>query len=178
MGIVLLSTSESVEVVDDADRFLFVAPLEECKSRGLLHRTVCVFLRNSLGQILLQQRSISDDWLPGKWTVSCSGHVRAGEIPADAADRELREELGMNKRQKFVFKEFLPPITWSNKTEFEVAYAFECVSDAKISINRTEVQQVKFVLPDEINAIAKNNPDDFTPDAIILLQRYLHRGQK
>jgi isopentenyl-diphosphate Delta-isomerase len=172
-----LTSSEIIEVVDEKDRVLFLAPLDECKRKGLLHRTVCVFLRNRSDQILLQQRSLTDDWLPGKWTVSCSGHIKAGERSDDAACRELKEELGIEEHPSFLFKQFLPPITWSESIEHEVAYAFECVTDAKVHINTDEVEQVKFVTPGVFKIIAKSNPEDFTPDAIILLQRYLQEAE-
>ncbi|HYB03612.1 MAG TPA: NUDIX domain-containing protein [Nitrososphaerales archaeon] len=98
-----MSSEEIVEVVDESDNVLYSASLEKCKLEGLLHRSVAIVLLNSLGEILLQQRSSSDDWLPGKWTVSATGHLKAGEAPSDASARELKEELGVTGKPAFLF---------------------------------------------------------------------------
>ncbi len=171
-----MADNEVVEVVNEDDQVLYETTLEECKKKGLLHRAVAVFLRNSQGQVLLQRRSISDDWLPGKWTVSCTGHVRAGENPSHGSSRELREELGIAASPAFLFKEVLPKITWSGLTEYEVAYAFDVKSDSKIQIDPGEVDQVRFLTPSACLALIQDRPEDLTPDTIILLQNYLQRS--
>jgi len=167
---------EQVEVVDEYDRVLYTTSLAECKSLGLIHRTVCVFVRNSDGLILLQQRSLLDDWLPGRWTVSCSGHIKAGENPEEASVRELEEELGIVAKPKFLFKELLPKITWETSIEHEIAYAFETESLGEPRINPNEVEKVQYVSQSDFSTHARSSPDDFTPDAIILLQKYLHEA--
>ncbi|HVB12820.1 MAG TPA: NUDIX domain-containing protein, partial [Nitrososphaerales archaeon] len=96
--------SELVDVVDKSDRVLETRTLDECLKLGLLHRAVTVFLRNSKGQMFLQQRSKEDDWLPGMWTASCTGHVKSGEDAEAAAARELDEELGIACSPIFLFK--------------------------------------------------------------------------
>jgi isopentenyl-diphosphate delta-isomerase len=93
---IFLPEDELVEVIDADNIPLSTKTLSECKMRGLLHRSVTVFLRNSLGEIFLQQRSLKDNWFPGRWTAFSTGHVKAGESPSDAAKRELVEELGLN----------------------------------------------------------------------------------
>ena len=59
------------------------------------HRTVvhlCVFNRH--GQLLIQQRSKEKHSYPLRWDVTAAGAVDAGETSRQAAERELREELG------------------------------------------------------------------------------------
>ena len=61
----------------------------------LIHKSVHVVVLDSTGtKILLQKRSHSKDIQPGKWDTAVGGHVAAGESVADAAIRELAEELG------------------------------------------------------------------------------------
>lgn len=46
------------------------------------------------GRVLLCHRSPGRRWYPGVWDLA-GGHVEAGESPARALVRELREELGI-----------------------------------------------------------------------------------
>ena len=119
-----LTTNEDVDVVDESDEPLYTASLEECRKKGLLHRSIAIFMQNSREEILLQQRSFSDDWLPGKWTVSSTGHVRAGELPSSASVRELKEELGVDGVPIFLSMYKLPKITSFEYTEYEIDLCF------------------------------------------------------
>jgi isopentenyldiphosphate isomerase len=65
VDVVLRSAMELVDVVSEDDAVLFKASLNECKRLGLLHRTVAVFVLNTNEELLLQQRSFNDDWMPG-----------------------------------------------------------------------------------------------------------------
>ena len=59
------------------------------------HRTVvhlCVF--NHRGELLVQRRSAEKFTYPLRWDVTAAGAVDAGETSRQAAERELREELG------------------------------------------------------------------------------------
>ena len=59
------------------------------------HRTVvhlCVF--NSSGELLVQRRSAEKVSYPLRWDVTAAGAVDAGETSRQAAERELREEMG------------------------------------------------------------------------------------
>ena len=81
----------------DADR----APLGKVVPRGthlqdgehILVVHACIFNRS--GAMLIQQRSPQKSSFPGYWDVSAAGAVRAGETGREAAERETREELGL-----------------------------------------------------------------------------------
>lgn len=171
--IISLPVSEEVDVVDEDDHSLFVTTVEECKNKGLLHRSVAVFLRNSGRKILLQRRGLTDDWLPGKWTISSTGHVRAGENPETAASRELQEELGIAAEPAFILKQLLPKIPWKGKIEYELAFVFDAISDGAVTIDPAEVEEVRFLSLDECTFLIVNRPEDLTPDAVILFRKYL-----
>jgi len=86
---------EVVDVVDARDRPLAVLPLEEVHRQRLLHRSVLVLAYDAAGKVYLQRRSAAKALYPGRFDVSASGHVQAGEAREDAARRELAEELGL-----------------------------------------------------------------------------------
>lgn len=91
----LSSAGELVEVVDELDRPLAVLPLVEVHKQRLCHRSVMVLVYNPRGKIFLQKRNQAKTSYPGRWDISATGHVRAGESGEDAALRELHEELGI-----------------------------------------------------------------------------------
>ena len=63
--------AELFDVVDAEDRVIGQATRSEVHARGLLHRASHVFVFNSDGQLLLQQRSATKDAHPLCWTSSC-----------------------------------------------------------------------------------------------------------
>jgi len=79
---------------------------------------------NSEGQLFLQKRSMEKDVQPGKWDMSVGGHVDAGEEPADAAARELSEELGVDG----LLPEYHYHYIWESEIESEYirTYSVRC----------------------------------------------------
>lgn len=67
----------------------------EAHRAGWFHPTVHVWLYNTKGQILIQQRGSQKDVHPLLWDVSVAGHVSAGEKIPVAALREVEEEVGL-----------------------------------------------------------------------------------
>jgi len=61
----------------------------------LWHPTVNVWILNSAGEVLLQQRGKQAELHPDLWDVAIGTHVRPGEDPTDAAVRCLQTELGV-----------------------------------------------------------------------------------
>ncbi len=167
-----LTESELVDIVNEEDKVIGTRTLGECLRAGLLHREVTVFLRDSNGQILLQQRSKSDDWLPGKWTASCTGHVKAGEDPVIAATRELKEELGISIRPRYLFKFVVPEIQYMGKIEREINLVFEANGDGQVKIDPKEVEQVVFFPIQACKEFFRSNIDMITLDARIAFDKY------
>lgn len=167
-----LPENELVDIVNEEDVVLGSRTLGECLRLGLLHREVTVFLRNSKDELLLQQRSKSDDWLPGKWTASCTGHVKLGEDPLAAAERELKEEVGISVKPVFLFKLVVPKIRHLDKIEYEVDIVFEACSDDTPRVDKTEVEKVVFLSPDDCKHFFKEKSEDITLDARLAFQRY------
>lgn len=69
---------------------------------------VGIVLINADGAVLLQLRSRRARAEPDRWSVP-GGHVEPGELPADAACRELAEETGLRMENLEPFCQFLRP---------------------------------------------------------------------
>lgn len=83
-------------LVDQADTELGLADKMEVHRFGSLHRAVSVFVFDSAGRLLLQQRSRSKYHSSGLWSNSCCTHPLPGEPALDAAHRCLRKEMGFD----------------------------------------------------------------------------------
>ena len=86
---------EEVILVDINDQEIGRMEKLEAHRKGLLHRALSVFIFNSKHELLLQQRALHKYHSAGLWTNTCCSHPRAGEQVIDAANRRLKEEMGM-----------------------------------------------------------------------------------
>ncbi len=161
---------ELVEVVDREDEAVGRAPLRACLREGLLHRAVAVLVVRPDGTLLLQRRSVRDLWHPGRWTLSCTGHVKAGETYLQAAKRELGEELGISARVTPVAKLLLPRIRSRGLIEWEHVSLFVSSSGAEPTPDPVELEEVRPLKADEVKKMMRGRR--LTPDAKILLASY------
>lgn len=64
--------------------------------KGLWHKSVHVWILNDKNQILLQYRCAEKKLYPNTWDCSFAGHISAGESSIQAAQREGKEEIGID----------------------------------------------------------------------------------
>jgi len=86
---------ETFDIVNEKDEVVGAANQAEVYDKHLTHRIVHIFILNNKGEILLQKRGETCSYLPGYWSTSVGGHVRAGETYIGGAGREAKEELGI-----------------------------------------------------------------------------------
>jgi isopentenyldiphosphate isomerase len=170
-----LPEEELVDVVDEHDVPTGTARLGDCLARGLLHRAVAVLVVRSNGDLLLQQRSKRDLWHPGLWTLSSTGHVRAGETYDAAAVRELDEELGITAKLGRLQKLLIPPIRSGGLTEREWVTSYFARTDMRCAIDASEVEGVIEVRAPRLRQMFADGT--MTPDSVILLTEILKHLQ-
>jgi isopentenyl-diphosphate delta-isomerase len=87
---------EHVVLVDPQNAVLGTLPKAQVHTLETpLHRGFSVFIFNQHGELLLQQRSFAKVTWAGFWSNSCCGHPALGEAVADAIQRRVGFELGM-----------------------------------------------------------------------------------
>lgn len=139
---------EWFDVVDEQDTVVGRRTRGACHAdRNLIHRCVFILVYHPDGRILWQQRSQSKDTHPGCWVTSASGHVDAGESYAQAAERELHEELGIATPLTYLDK-FL----WRYPQESEWAAVFRTRCAGPFRIARREIETVAFMSAAELFA--------------------------
>ena len=87
---------EILDVVDDKNNVIGEATEADVYAKQLHHRIVHVMIFNDRGEMFLQQRSAKKNFCPGHWVTSAGGHVLKGESMMVGANRELKEELGID----------------------------------------------------------------------------------
>ena len=89
------AASELVEVVDEAGHVLEVVTRAEMRARRLRHRCTYIVVVDLSRRLVVHQRALWKDVWPGRWDVAFGGVVGVGEDWGAAAQRELREEAGI-----------------------------------------------------------------------------------
>jgi isopentenyl-diphosphate delta-isomerase len=153
---------EQVILVDESDQPLGVMEKMEAHRLAVLHRAFSVFIFNSRGEMLLQQRAQEKYHSAGLWTNACCSHPRPGEDTRAAAVRRLREELGFITDLQKLF-EFTYRTAYENGlTEFEFDHVFVGTYDRDVSPNRAEVSDYRYLSLSEIEAELFSAPETFT----------------
>ena len=154
-------------VVDEDDRVIGKATREECHEKGLIHRSVYVFILNSKGELFIQKRSPLKDLYPGYYTGSATGHVEYGEDYTQAALRELKEELGISPPIKFVSK-----FKCFSETEKELSALFIGLWDGKIRFNNKEISEGFFMKFEELKRDIETGKKKFAPGFYVALKAF------
>ena len=90
------AADELIVFVDDDGTPIGIGPkLQSHNAQTKLHLAFSVFIFNSQGEVLLQQRAMTKKTWPGVWSNSCCGHVMLRESTGHAAARRLKKELGL-----------------------------------------------------------------------------------
>lgn len=166
---------EFVVLIDEQDNPIGLMEKQEAHVAGLLHRAFSVFVFNSKGQLLLQQRADEKYHSPGLWTNSCCSHPREGETYEEAAHRRLVEELGFDceieEKFLFIYKAKLGEQLF----EHELDRVFVGYYDGPIEFNTDEVKAVKWIDMDELIQDIENRPEKYTAWFKIIFEKYLSK---
>jgi len=152
----------SVILVDEHDRQTGIMDKMEVHEKGLLHRAFSIFIFNSKGEMLLQQRAAGKYHSPLLWTNSCCSHPLPGEEVQDAATRRLEEEMGFQTPLRKAFS-FIYQTSFDNGlTEYEFDHVFVGTYDGLVSPDAAEVAEYEYVKPDQVEADIAVYPQRYT----------------
>ena len=135
---------EKVILVDKTDHPIGEMEKQEAHIKGVLHRAFSIFIFNSKGEVLLQQRALHKYHSGGLWTNTCCSHPRNGETTIQAANRRLKEEMGMScsltEEFTFIYKAKLD----NDLYEHELDHVLFGTTDLLPQINKEEVADYKY----------------------------------
>ena len=151
-------------LVDESDKALGFKSKSEChEGNGTLHRAFSVFIFNPLGQLLIQKRSSNKELWDLHWSNSCCSHPKKNEQMELAVKRRLKEELGIECPVHYLYK-----FTYHAKykdlgSEHELCHVYVGLFDGEIKANPEEIDDWKFIKPDDLQERIRNSKKDYTP---------------
>ncbi|MFT4308475.1 MAG: NUDIX hydrolase [Candidatus Woesearchaeota archaeon] len=159
-------STERVDVVDENDRVLRTAARSDVSDAEIL-RVAVVFIRTSDEKILLQLRSKNAHRYPSHWDCAAGGHVSTGESYAQAAKRELEEELGIACSLEHLGTHL---ITLSDGRRHHCAF-FIGEHDGPYTMLEDELDEVCAFTSDEVRTMIETEP--FHPECRFGLAEYV-----
>lgn len=165
---------EFVVLVDENDNEIGIQEKIKAHKDAKLHRAFSIFIFNSEGEMLLQQRACDKYHSGCLWTNATCSHPRPGENIEQAAHRRLQEEMGfdteLTKSFDFIYKaEFDQGLT-----EHEFDHVFLGQYDGPIKLNAEEAEDYKWIDLNTLKKEIKDNPDRYTVWFRIALDRVLN----
>lgn len=153
---------EHVILVDEQDNQLGLMPKMEAHEKAVLHRAFSVFIFNSDGDLMLQQRAAHKYHSPLLWTNTCCSHQRDGESNIEAGKRRLVEEMGFSTELKEVFS-FIYKAPFDNGlTEHELDHVMVGYFDGVPEVNPEEVASFKWMSLEAIKEDIELHPNLYT----------------
>lgn len=153
---------QQVILVNEKDEITGTAGKMEAHEKGLLHRAFSVFIFDKQGRMLLQQRAMGKYHSGGLWSNACCSHPAPGEAMEQAAQKRLKEEMGLDLPVLKVF-DFVYKANFSNGlVEHEYDHVFVGEYDGPVDFNKDEVMDCRYKTMQEIHSSLKNEPQNYT----------------
>jgi len=122
-----------------------------------------VFIFNTRGEVLLQQRSAAKRLWPLFWSNSCCSHPRQTERVEDAAARRVREELGIEAPLRYLYKFQYHAAFEELGAERELCAVFVGKTDRTVQVDPAEIAAWRYVAPAALTRELADHPECFTP---------------
>ncbi len=158
------------EVDDQGNTIAEIDKVAAHENGGVWHRAISVFLFNSEGRLLIQQRAKSKYHFAGLWANSCCSHPGAFETPVEAAERAMMVELGVAALVREVgvvrYEAF---DSLSGMTEREHDHVLVGRFDGLVSPNQDEVSETRWIEIAALRQEISRNPAEFAPWLKVIL---------
>ena len=170
---------EACILVDEGDQVVGCETKRNCHlntniRQGMLHRAFSVFLFNSKGDLLLQQRSAAKITFPGCFTNPCCSHPLYTPLEMEeqdalgvkrAAQRKLLQELGIPPEQvplecfHYLTRIHYRAASDAKWGEHEIDYILFLQADVDLKVNPNEVQSCRYVSQDQLRDLMHSATD-------------------
>lgn len=155
--------SDQLILVNERDEPVGTCEKMEAHQKGLLHRAFSIFIFDSKGRMLLQQRALKKYHSGGCWTNACCSHPFPAEDNGDAAIRRLHEEMGFSTPLTKVFDFCYRADVDNGLTEHEFDHVFIGVYEGPVQLNPDEAMDYCYKSMQEIRESMELHAERYTP---------------
>jgi isopentenyl-diphosphate Delta-isomerase len=153
---------QKVVLVNELDEPIGEMDKMEVHRKGLLHRAFSIFIFDSKGNMLIQQRAADKYHGAFLWTNTCCSHPLPGEGPEEAAKRRLAEEMGFHTTLQEVFSFTYHAEVENDLIEHEFDHVFTGEYNGPVHPNPHEVAAYKYVSMKQLKQQLQQHPEHFT----------------
>jgi len=152
---------ELLDIVDGQDNIIGQDTKDNKFKKGLISRNVAIFVLDDNKKLLIVKRSSRKRSFPNRYDLAACGNVKVSESYKEAAEREVKEELGIKCDLKFlgkIFNKFK-----ENNTEikyFTGIFLGYFPGEVKLSDELVELRKLSV---EEVEGLVNKNKDLFTP---------------
>lgn len=162
---------EQVILVTRNNRKIGIEEKIKAHREGKLHRAFSIFIFNSKGESLIQQRAITKYHSGGLWSNTVCSHPKPTETYQQAVHRRLKEEMGfdckLEKISCFIYK--------TNFQSGLIENEYDCVFigkfDGEPKPNTQEIMDYKWISTEELRQDILKNPKKYSVWLITALKR-------
>lgn len=167
-----MSATELVDIVNEQDEVVAVVPRQVMRQKMLPHRASYIVVQDAAERFLVEIRTLNKDYAPGMFDACVGGVVQAGEDPLLSAQRELKEEIGLDS-SAVQFKSLGKlQIKYQSHPSFLIGYLF-LARGSFISVRqKSEVSGIMMLSSSELS----NLQSSCTYDSYIAYQEIMRRA--
>ena len=158
----LVMDKQQIVLVNESDEPIGIMKKMEAHEKGLLHRAFSVFIFDSNGKMLLQQRAAEKYHGAYLWTNACCSHPLPGEDLMVAAQRRLQQEMGFTTELVEIFSFIYKAQVENNLVEHEFDHVFTGQYEGKILPDPHEVSGFYYERMDQVKYEIETTPGKFT----------------
>jgi len=163
--------NKKIDVVNEQGEIVTRSSIEEVHKKGLLHKSVHIFIIDSQGRLFCRQISLKKRVYSGWWSTSVGAHVLSGQTCDQVAQESLLHNLGINCKLRSIGK-----IRVHDQYENEISETYIGFSDKPMSLNKKEIEDGKFLTVNNIKELIKQ--ENVTPHLVKSLEIYLRNKQQ
>jgi isopentenyl-diphosphate delta-isomerase len=158
-------------LVDENDQEIGVMDKLTVHQTASLHRAFSLFIFNSAGELLIQQRADEKYHSGSLWSNTCCSHPIKGENIRDTINRRLDEEMGMKCDFEYKFSFIYRTELEHGLTEHEFDHVYFGTTDVPPIPNAAEVKGWKYMSLKDLEVEINRHPENYSSWLNICLPR-------